>query len=140
MAAIFKLHGSGSGNGNAASAARRCIGALVLAAAVVGTAALPASASSATRLPCTYEARVAGCHIRPHRFYLTRHSWFKALHWSRWNHTSASGAGLIGGADGDGAGLVLGRVRDHHFTRLTVITQGIYEHFHWSASAHRWES
>ncbi len=121
--------------------AGRWIGTALLGISVLGIGIIPAEASSASRLPCTYEARVAGCHVRPHKFYIFRTSPITHVHWSSWNHTSARGDGHIGGPHStDGADLVLHRVRDHHFTRLTVITQGIFEHYHWSASEHSWES
>jgi hypothetical protein len=84
---------------------------------------------------------VSGCHVKPSRFYITPSFWAAGLRpWKHWNNsTASSGVGYIGSCGCDGIRLYLWRVRHHHFTRLTVITQGLRYHYHWSSNAHRWQ-
>ncbi len=113
---------------------------VVSLAATGGITAEAASASAAaSRLPCTYQAKVSGCHVKPHSFYITRSFGAKPMHWSRWNHTVARGSGPIASCGCDGIDITLHRVRNHHFTRLTAATQGECEKGYWEASRHRWK-
>ena len=108
-------------------------------AATGGVTAGAASAAAVTRLPCTYQAKVAGCHIKPRSFYLSRTFGAKPMHWSRWNHTLARGAGAIASCGCDGIAVTLHRVRNHHFTRLSANTQGFCMKGYWDASRRRWK-
>ena len=112
---------------------------LVALAAAGGVATGAAPASAVTRLPCTYQAKVNGCHVKPRSFYITRSFGAKPMHWSRWNHTLARGDGPIASCGCDGIGVTLHRVRNGHFTRLSADTQGYCMKGYWDASRHRWK-
>jgi len=112
---------------------------LVSLAAAGGVTAEATSASAATRLPCTYQAKVKGCHIKPHSFYITRTFGAKLMQWARWSHTLARGAGPIASCGCDAIAITLRRVRNHHFTRLRASTQGFCMKGYWEPSRHRWK-
>jgi|SRR5215468_8739326 len=118
---------------------RMAIASVLVSLGVLGGVTFAAgTASAASGVPCAYEAVVRGCHVKPHTFHITPRFFAAGVHWSRWNHLTARGVGYIGSCGCDGIRLGLWRARHHHFTRLTVTTQGITEHWHWSWNGHRW--